>query len=279
MKKTELTGIQTNNSLLNILTPITGLEYKQNKIRIGDNFAKIYTIIKYPKNVKVGWLSKLSNIPNTISTQIFEPSDNTLLIENMSKGIRQSEMIYDSSKDILIRKRALREIDDGQEILDKVEVKGETVGYMTNMIMVTAEDEETLNKRCKRVESIICGMQLKVRSLAHLLKEAFSTIAPFHTIDENIKTIARRNILMSDFIGGFPFGGGGLNDGTGFVFGKDTNGGIVVLNMWIRGLDRVNSNFVIMGTSGVGKSTATKHILLNECMKGTKLLIIDPERE
>lgn len=255
------------------------MEYKQNKLRIGDNFAKIYTIIKYPKNVKVGWLSKLSNIPNTISAQIFEPSDNTLLIENMSKGIRQSEMIYDTAKDVLVRKRALREIDDGQEILDKVEVKGETVGYMTIMIMVVAEDEETLDKRCKRVESIICGMQLKVRNLAHLLKQSFQTIAPFHTIDSDIKRIARRNILMSDFIGGFPFGGGGLNDGKGFVFGKDNKGGIVVLDIWKRELDRVNSNFVIMGTSGVGKSTATKHLILNEYMKGTKIICIDPERE
>lgn len=33
-------------------------------------------------------------------------------------------MIYDTAKDVLVRKRALREIDDGQEILEKVEVKG-----------------------------------------------------------------------------------------------------------------------------------------------------------
>ena len=254
------------------------MEYKQNKMRIGDNFAKIYTVIKYPKNVNVGWLSKISNIPNTISTQIFEPSDNTMLIENMSKGIRQSEMIYDTAKDVLVRNRALREIDDGQEILEKVEVKGETVGYMTIIIMVVAEDEETLNKRCKRVEGIICGMQLKVRNLAHLLKQSFQTIAPFHTVDEDIKEVARRNVLMSDFIGGFPFGGGGLNDGTGFVFGKDNNGGIVVLDIWKRGLDRVNSNVVIMGTSGVGKSTASKHLILNEYMKGSKIICTDPER-
>lgn len=279
MKKIELSEIKVNNSLLNIITPITGMEYKQNKIRIGDNFAKIYTIIKYPKNIKMGWLSKICNIPNTIAVQIFEPSDNTLLIENMSKGIRQSEMIYDSSSDALERKRALREIDDGQEILDKVEVRGETVGYMTNLIMVVAEDEETLNKRCKRVESIICAMQLKLRNLAYLLKESYECIAPFHTIDSNIQQIARRNILMPDFIGGFPFGGGGLNDGKGFIFGKDINGGIVVLDIWKREMDRTNSNFVIMGTSGVGKSTATKHLLLNEYMKKTKLLIIDPEGE
>ena len=96
-----------------------------------DNFAKIYTIVKYLKNVKVRWLSKLSNIPNTISLQIFEPSDNTLLIKDMSKGIRQWEMIYNTAKDVLVRKRELREIDDGQDILDKAEIKGDTVGYMT----------------------------------------------------------------------------------------------------------------------------------------------------
>ena len=197
----------------------------------------------------------------------------------MSRGIRQREMIYDSSRDALERKRALREIDDGQEILEKVEVKGETVGYMTNMIMVLADDEETLNKRCKRVESIFCGMQLKVRSLAYCIKQAFQTISPFHTGNEDVLDVARRNILISDFIGGFPFGGGGLNDGKGFYLAKDTNGGIVILDSWKRGLDRTNSNFVVMGTSGVGKSTAVKHILLNEYMRGTKLLIIDPERE
>jgi len=204
MKKKEINSIKQNKSLLNIITPIMGLEYKQNKMRLGDNFAKIYTVIKYPKNVKIGWLSKLSNIPNTVSVQLFEPSDNTALIENMSRGIRQSEMIYDSSRDALERKRALREIDDGQEILEKVEVKGETVGYMTNMLMVLADDEETLNKRCKRVESIICGMQLKIRSLAYCIKQAFQTISPFHIGNEDILNVARRNILISDFIRWIP---------------------------------------------------------------------------
>ena len=52
-------------------------------MRIGDTFAKIYTIVKYPQNVSIGWLSKITNIPNTISTQIFQPTDNTLLLENI----------------------------------------------------------------------------------------------------------------------------------------------------------------------------------------------------
>lgn len=90
----------------------------------------------------------------------------------------------------------------------------------------------------------------------------------------------KRNIVMPDFIGGLSFAGnGGLNDGKGFYLGQDSNGGISILDTWKRELDRTNSNFVVMGTSGVGKSTAVKHILLNEYMQGTKIIVIDPERE
>ncbi len=179
MKKKDKNTMEVNQSLLNEIAPINGIEYKQNKMRIGEKYAKIYSIIKYPKRINEGWLAKICNIPNTVAVQIFKPSDNTVLIENMSKGIKQSEMIYESSNDALERKRALREIDDGQEILEKVEVKGEVVGYMINLIMVLAEDEELLEKRAKRVENIISAMQLKVRNLAYLLKESYSTISYF----------------------------------------------------------------------------------------------------
>ena len=55
--------------------------------------------------------------------------------------------------------------------------------------------------------------------------------------------------------------------------------GIVVLDSWKRGGDRTNSNYVIMGTAGVGKSTVAKHLILNEFMTGTKIITIDVERE
>ena len=52
----------------------------------------------------------------------------------------------------------------------------------------------------------------------------------------------------------------GFNDGSGYYFARDIDGGIIALDTWKRGNDRTNSNFVIMGTAGVGKSTVTKHL-------------------
>ena len=99
-----------------------------------------------------------------------------------------------------------------------------------------------------------------------------------HILDDKIRKIANRNVPLSTFVGGLPFASNGFNDNNGYYFARDTEGGIVVLDSWKRGGDRTNSNYVIMGTAGVGKSTVAKHLILNEYMTGTKLLVIDPER-
>ena len=39
----------------------------------------------------------------------------------------------------------------------------------------------------------------------------------------------------------------GFNDGSGYYFARDIDGGIIALDTWKRGNDRTNSNFVIMG--------------------------------
>ena len=56
----------------------------------------------------------------------------------------------------------------------------------------------------------------------------------------------------------------GLNDPDGYYLGKTTNNRLVILNMWLRGKDRINSNWAIFGPPGMGKSTTLKDLLLLE---------------
>ena len=76
---------------------------------------------------------------------------------------------------------------------------------MTIVIMVIAETEEELAKRCKKVETRISSMQMKIRCLASLVKNAFKCVVPFFSSDKKIKNIAKRNVPLSTFIGGLPF--------------------------------------------------------------------------
>lgn len=122
-------------------------------------------------------------------------------------------------------------------------------------------------------------MKCKMRVIPNLQKESFRHISPSFPTNAKIESILQKIVPMSTFVGGFPFASSGFNDGEGYYFAQDTSGGLVIVDTWRRSGDRTNSNFVIMGNSGVGKSTAIKHIILSEFMKGTKILVIDPESE
>ena len=279
MKKKEIEQIFENKTLLNILTPIGGIEYKKNYIRIGDYLGRVYVVTKYPKDVRVGWLENITNIPNTVSCFNISPTEKDTLMVNISRGIRQNEAKLEGITDEILRQRTEREIDDARDLIEKVDVNGETVVYVTIAIMVIAEDEEELKQRSKAVLTKLISMQMKGRLLTNLSKNSLKLMSPFSITDPVIKSIADRNMLNSTWIGGLPFSSSGFNDGVRYYFARDTKGGIVILDLWQRGGDRTNSNVVIMGTAGVGKSTVAKHLILNEYMTNTKIILIDPERE
>lgn len=270
--------IPINNALLNIITPM-GLEIKRNSLVIGENTGKVYGIVKYPQKVDYGWLSKITNIPSTIVSISFTPIDNGSFIESLSRSVIQNRGAAESAKDPLAQKRAERAALDGEKIMVQIDQNGETVGLLGITIMPISKDEETFNKVCRKTESTCAMSKCKPRTLANLQEQAFKTLSPFYTNDENIEQIVSRIMPLSTFVGGFPFSSSGYNDGKGYYFGRDTSGGLIVLDTWKRGNDRTNTNMVIMGVAGVGKSTAVKHIALAEYMKGTKIIFVDPERE
>lgn len=270
--------IPVNEALLNVITPM-GLEFRRNSLVIGENTGKVYGIIRYPQKVDYGWLSKITNIPSTVVTVDIKPIDNGTLINSISKSIIQNRGIADSAKDPLTRQRAEKAAEDGEKIMLRIDRDGETVALMGISVMPVAKDDKQFTRVCRRTEGALNIQKCKARTLANLQKEGFQNIAPSYSANGRIEEIISRIIPMSTFVGGFPFAASGFNDGSGYYFGKDTAGGLVVVDTWKRGNDRTNSNMVVMGVAGVGKSTAVKHIMLSEYMKGTKLIIIDPESE
>lgn len=270
--------IEVNEAILNVITPM-GLEFKRNHLYVGENIAKLYGMIKYPPEVGVGWLSKINNMPSTVVCQTYTPTDNSELIQNISSTIKQKTGEAESARDPLVRQRALKAVEQGENIMKQIDQNGETVGYVSNVIMVTNSDEEQFQQRCRQAETTIASVKCKARGLANLQKNAYKAISPYHVPDEKIENICRKLMPVSTFAGGFPFASSSYSDGRGFYFAKDVSGGMVAIDPWLRHGDRTNSNWVFMGIPGIGKSATTKHVITEEYARGTKIILIDPERE
>lgn len=256
-----------------------GIEIRQSSLIIGEHYGRGYGVVKYPPSVDLGWLSRISNAEGAIIDIAFFPADPAELVEAISRNIALSRGIAESSRDPLTRSRAERGAEDGERIMRQIDAQGETVGYMSIMALPLAKDPDVFKRLCRRIESLFSAARCKVRALPNLQKQALRSISPYHAPDETLKQVLGRMMPMSTLWGGFPFSSSGINDGRGAYFAKDDSGGLVILDPWKRGGDRTNTNWVVMGVPGTGKSTVVKHLMEAEFARGTKIIVVDAERE
>ncbi|MBQ9786419.1 MAG: DUF87 domain-containing protein [Clostridia bacterium] len=88
---------------------------------------------------------------------------------------------------------------------------------------------------------------------------------------------AKRGIPTTSIAAMFPFISSALQDPDGFYVGD--NEFPVFIDFFKRDRERVNSNMMVIGKSGSGKSYATKTLLANFAADNTKVFILDPENE
>lgn len=278
IKNDKDTLIPVNTELLVIISPV-GLTFKNNMMTIGEYLSKAYAVIRYPAKAEFGWLGRLTNIPSTAAVLTFRPIDSSVFIESLSRSITLNRGITTSAKDPLTIQRAERAAADAEKIMMQIDSAGESVGLMSFIVLPMAAKEEELEKLNRKLQGVFALAKCKIRTMSALQKQCYQTISPACGINETIEEITGRIMPLSSFAGGFPFASTGFNDGIGYCLGKDSSGGLVILDSWKRGADRTNTNMTVMGVAGVGKSTAIKHIALSEYMRGTKILLIDVERE
>ena len=227
----------------------------------------------------MGWLGDLVNNIEAIFSINIEPTDNTELVESLDSRIRDASGLSKLAKNESTRQLREMEVKEASYIISRMINNNEVVHYLTIYILVSAEEELELMKKCKEVEREVRKHKLKMRPLTnYLLKSGYKAVAPFFTIQTELSDYFKRNILTSSFTGGFLFNTNTFIDPEGYYLGVNQNGGIIIFNLWMQDNNRGNSNMVVVGSSGSGKSMAVKHLIYNEIPK-TKVLIIDPEDE
>ena len=87
-------------------------------------------------------------------------------------------------------------------------------------------------------------------------------------------------VLPASAIGNmFPFNFSGKTDPKGFYIGRDKYGTNILVDLDRRADDKTNSNILILGNSGQGKSYLMKLLLTNLREAGKRVLVLDAEGE
>lgn len=269
-----------NQLLLNAITP-PGIDFDNNHANLGDMVGKVFYVSRYPsEGVDFGWMAPLFNMEGTSTVAEFKHTDKSALIEVYNRKIsdlKAEKQIAKKESERLVMDKA---ISDLEKQIKSLAVDDIPVGYVNIMMHIQAPTEKELNDRIKRVSARCAILGCNIRLLKYRQKEALQCISPYGVpVPKGVANIGNRNMPMTTFTGGFPMANSGVNDIGGYYIGKTRQNRLIILNQWMRNKDRVNSNWIITGLPGVGKSSFIKLLFFKEYAFGTKIIVFDPEEE
>jgi type IV secretory pathway VirB4 component len=108
-------------------------------------------------------------------------------------------------------------------------------------------------------------------------REGFLAVGP---AGYNVFGIQFERVLPASSVANlYPFNYSGKTDPHGFYLGRDKFGSNIIVDFDKRDDDKTNSNILILGNSGQGKSYLLKLILCNILESGKNVICLDPEHE
>lgn len=229
-----------------------------------------FVITDYPLKVDNAWGQELFDIPNTKVVMKCKPVEKYKAIKRIDNAINEimSQGSGGKASAVIDKQTHLESL---QILLEGLQNDNE-VFFDTTLIITTYDNgKETTNKKYVR---------RKLREFGFKFSEMFGRQIEAY-FSSNINTYNKTNIsrgLNSSVIASaFPFVSNAILDNNGLLIGQNKLPTFV--DFFKRDNERVNSNTVIIGKSGSGKSYATKTLLANLASDNAKVFILDPENE
>jgi len=255
------------------------LDFAAKAITLGDQAARVMAITAYPPKVPAAFLARLANMPGVTLSIHLNPTDPADLVKAINKAIGEYCGRIEAGGNALTIQRLEQLLGDAQELLRKLDQEQQQVLYVTIIVLLTANDTKELDRRTRQIESMLAATGMRARGAIFRQDEGLQAAGPWLSLPEGIKESFSRNMPAETAAAMFPFAVAGINDGSGILLGRDKDGGAVLVDIWKREGDRTNSNLTILAKPGAGKSFAAKMLVLREYLQGSRVIILDPERE
>lgn len=257
------------------LISYSGLKEEASYLQMNDRFIRTLFVSGYPYVASTGWLNNLINFNHDIDISYhIEQVDPITALPKLNRKITELE----STKRTMLKEGRVigSEITDplesAMELKDKIQRGMEKLFQISIYMTIGAVSVTELNRITKLLETVMQTRLFYIKPATFQQIEGLQSILPRA---EN-KLAQKRNLDSSSAALTFPFVSSELVQESGILYGiNKSNNSLVIIDRY----DLNNANSIIFAQSGSGKSYTAKVEILRHLMQGTKVIIIDPERE
>lgn len=234
---------------------------------VDDNCYRCMNIVDYPLQVGNAWGAQFFLLDRTRVVMKFSPMPKLESERQIDKAIMEMETkLYKAG-----RSSTQIELQTHVETLRNLlqSLKNNNQQLFNVNTYVIAEDAAKKDVRAMLKQQGFKYSELFSRQIDGFISSNISR--------RDVVKSSLRGIPTSTLAATFPFISNALQDPNGFYLGD--NEYPVFVDFFKRDRERVNSNMMIIGKSGSGKSYATKTLLTNFAADNCKIFILDPENE
>lgn len=262
------------NDLIEWINP-KELRFKNNSFIIDGVEASTCIITEYPLKVKNAWGSNIFNIPNTKVVMRIKPIEKYQAIKRIDQSISELETKQALSEKASESKEAIIHKDSLNSLLTSLQAENENL--LDVSIVFTSYNYNKDFCYRKRTKNVLISENFKISNLYGQQLDGFisSSISTNNTLNKYVSGINSSSLGAI-----FPFVRTAIMEEEGVLLGKNKNNEYpFILNIWKRGNLYQNSNAIVIGKSGSGKSFFLKNLIVNEWSNNTRIIMCDPEAE
>ena len=260
-----------------------GMEFKPTEFMISGKYCTIMTIVTYPKQIGVGYLSDISSLNGVKAIIKHIPIQFSTMQKMINKEIADLRQRYQTERDNTMQERYRLDIESLQAFVSMLASTQSRIFDFQLHLMITADSKEDLEMKKMQVRGYLDAMGMRAVSLMFEQEKVLKSCVPIfpkQDVEERIGTPVPSPTVAAMY----PFIFDSIKDpGESCLFGIDFSGGVILFNQFLYQIkkehNRNNANMILLGTSGSGKSTAAKLLLRTHLRNSCKIVCIDPEGE
>ncbi len=243
----------------------------------GDTYRCVWAVREYPPATPdqaiLSRFGDKENVTLHIYSRYVDAAEQRKIIKNAQ---RKNKMLS-TSEDLQESIKGEGNMNDVIELLAEMRRTKEPLLHCAVFIELSAYSLEKLSELQTEVSMELTREKISVDRLVLRQKEGFMSISPcgYNAFEKQFERV----LPASSVANLYPFNYSGKTDPNGFYIGKDRYGTNILVDFDRRDDDKTNSNILILGNSGQGKSYLMKLLLTNLREAGKSVISLDAEQE
>ena len=244
---------------------------------VGDSYRCVWAVREYPPTTEEqAILSRLAD-RNGVTLRIYNRLVEGPEQERIMQEADRRNRLKSGSNNINETIAAEKNLQDVIELLANLRQNREPLLHCAVFIELRARNQEKLRELQSEISLELTRSKISVDRLTLRQREGFLSVLPVGT--NQFGAQFERVLPASSVANLYPFNFSGKADSRGLYIGRDKYGSNVVVDFDRRAEDKTNSNILILGNSGQGKSYLMKLVLTNIRESGKSVICLDPEVE